>query len=90
MYTACACTTCGRIYIKVTRGYAEVSVKTFNDYFDKAPCETQAHFGRRASMDDYLYCHKCNGQTFRDTTEEELKKIYGCTMSPIIFEKEND
>lgn len=53
--------------------------------------ETDLSKVKKASIENYQQCFNCGGsyQNFRPATEEELNKIFGSTIQPImIFEPE--
>jgi hypothetical protein len=85
------CNKCGRVAFSVPRSYAEGEVARFNEWFNKQPQETKDSYGGKpSSIKGYEQCMFCCGnyKQFHRTTREEKKKIYGCTLSPIIQKKD--
>jgi hypothetical protein len=97
-YAACnmssyaICNKCHWIHYKVSRQQAEEQVIKFNEYFDKLSLKEQEKFfgEERPHIKKYESCHLCAGsyKNFREGTEEDDKRAYGCTISPIIGKEE--
>lgn len=85
------CLNCGWVHFGVTRLHAEENVKTFNEYFKTLKKSEQKEFysGKKASIDLYEHCHRCDGPytNFRDSKPDECP--VGSTMGPIIVENKH-
>ena len=79
------CLRCGWVNAAVSRGYAEASVKRFNDYYDSISDEEQKSFGSRATVEGYEGCFACGGKDFRAFREGDCPD--GVTINPVICEE---
>jgi len=80
------CIKCNWISFAVTKEYAVKESAEFVAWFNKQDKKTQSLYGD-GEPHDYK-CQLCGGDKFRTSTDEETKKIYGCTISPVIYEPE--
>jgi hypothetical protein len=84
------CNQCGWVAFGVTREHAEAEVKKFNAYFDTLSKDQQEEFygGEGSSIQSYERCMLFNGPhtNFRESKPEDCP--YGCTLNPIIVEKD--
>lgn len=80
------CTKCGWIHFRMSRDYAEASVKSFNDYYDTlSPVEQEQHYGgEKSSISSYERCFLC-GTSNQDSVEAMESEVpFGSTVQPMI------
>lgn len=84
------CLNCGWVSFQVSREYAEVEVKTFNDYFKTLSLkERKDYYGNKpSSIKNYESCQYCSVsyKNFRDSLPDDCPD--GVTMGPIISREE--
>ena len=79
------CLKCSWISFAVSRSYAENQQREFLAHYDSLPIEKAKECWGERRAHDYT-CLKCSGTSFRPSTQEEMDKIYGCTINPVIYE----
>jgi len=80
------CNKCGWVAFGVSRGYARLQVKTFNEYYDALPVDKQQSYygGRKASIEDYESCH-CGNSYINFRPAVDADSPIGCTLNPILL-----
>lgn len=78
------CNKCNRVEFEVTREYAELESKQFNEFYYSSNDEVKSYYSGPSSVKIYEHCIYCDNQykDFRDAKEGECPR--GCTISPII------
>lgn len=82
-----ACLKCGWISFAVSQAFADEQNKKWREFWDQMKPEDREKFYDNEYSEHSYTCMVCGGTSFRLATEEELAKIYGCTISPVVWEE---
>lgn len=78
---------CGWVSFALTKQEAETEIQRFNTWFDNQPYKIREMYGnRRSSLSEYL-CLRCGKGDFKPASQEEIAKIWGCTINPVVYEE---
>ena len=82
------CLNCGWVHFEVSKKYAEDAVSSYNQYVNNLP-ENMRIETKMASLEDYLYCFRCNGsyKDFRDYKDGDINGVH--TIQPIMNREES-
>jgi hypothetical protein len=84
------CLKCSRISFGVSRKFAENESKRFLEHYDSLDKKKAEDFwGARKTLEQMVAnytCLGCGGSSFRLATKTELKRVFGCTINPVIWE----
>ena len=81
-----SCLTCGWIHFEVTGEEALAQIKQYNDYCERVAPERGDL--KRASIDTYEHCLRCNGSYQNFDVIDETDIPLGITIGPILARTE--
>lgn len=90
------CDKCGLVSFPVTKQEAEEEVAAFIEMYrerralgptiwDKVNDDGSITESSMPSVKDYR-CLRCSGEKFHPSTEADMKRAFGCTINPVIYE----
>ncbi len=86
------CKGCGWVYFGVSRRFAIEQTHSFAEYYNSLTeyQRKQWYGGRQISLlRNYARCRCGRPNTqFRDSTAAEIQRVYGCTVSSMIYPEE--
>ena len=80
------CLKCGHIHFALERAAAIKSRDEYRAYYDRMSLKQREQSAPVPPIESYEKCWKCGAKDFRETTEEEMHKIRGCTIQGVIID----
>lgn len=78
---------CGWVSYGIPRKVVEEEIQNFNNWFDKQSPETKEMYGNKGSSILNYSCLRCGNIEFKPASQEEIDKVYGCTIGPVVYEE---
>jgi protein-arginine kinase activator protein McsA len=87
------CNNCNWVHFEVSAEYVRQWQIQWIIFWNESTPETRSNYGcpdKPPGPEEYLVCHRCNGnyRNFRDATNDEIERVYGSTINPILNRKE--
>ncbi len=80
------CVKCGRVGFAVSKEYAKLEIKHFNEYYATlSKSQQKASYGGKKSKLSNYSCLYCKGSTFRKSKDGDCPD--GCTISAVVIKK---